>query len=323
MQQNQPKIELYRKRTFTQKLTDTFGFLRENWKPLTKYFIYIMLPLSIVTAFFANHFFNGYFSIIGAFESAGTFNDDQLIKFVLSTLAASVVGLLAYLVLIGLVYAMVRLYRLREDRLKNLSWAELKPDLWHCIKRSLWMTLAGLLILLVIIGIFVVVCWGLFSIDKILGFLGIVFLYVLALAIVLPMSLAAPAYMLEDDLGVFSAYLKGMRLGFATWGGVLAVTFVVGIITGVVQSFTMLPWYVLSLAKMLVTVANKQEGGFFNTSLFDFIQYLTCILSCLGYFVSAVITIIGLTIQYGHACDKIDGVGVARNIEKFDEFDNL
>lgn len=323
MQQNQPKIELYRKRTFTQKLTDTFGFLRENWKPLTKYFIYIMLPLSIVTAFFANHFFNDYFSVIGAIESAGTFNDDQLIKFVLSTLAATVVGLLAYLVLIGLVYALVRLYRLREDRLKNLSWAELKPDLWHCIKRSLWMTLAGLLILLVIIGIFVVVCWGLFSIDKILGLLGVVFLYVLALAIVLPMSLAAPAYMLEDDLGVFGAYLKGMRLGFATWGGVFAVTFVVGIITGVVQSFTMLPWYVLSLAKMLVTVANKQEGGFFNTSLFDFIQYLTCILSCLGYFVSAVITIIGITIQYGHACDKIDGVGVARNIEKFDEFDNL
>ena len=129
MQQNQPKIELYRKRTFTQKLTDTFGFLRENWKPLTKYFIYIMLPLSIVTAFFANHFFNGYFSIIGAIESAGTFNDDQLIKFVLSTLAATVVGLLAYLVLIGLVYALVRLYRQREDRLKNLSWAELKPDL--------------------------------------------------------------------------------------------------------------------------------------------------------------------------------------------------
>lgn len=323
MQQNQPKIEFYRTRTFTEKLTDTFGFLRENWKPMMKYFIYIMLPISIVTAFFANHFFNGYLSIIGMFESSSGLDNDRLIKFGLSTLGAIIVSVMAYLVLVGLVYAMIRLYHLREERLKNLSWGELKPHLWHCMKRSLWLMLAGLLLLVVIGGIFILVFMGIASINRILGLVSVILLYVLALVVILPMSLAAPAYMLEDDLGVFGAYLKGMRLGFATWGGVFALTFVVGIITGVVQSFTMLPWYALSMVKMVVTVANKQDGGFFNSSLFDFIQYLTCILSCLGYFVSAVITMIGLTVQYGHACDKIDGVGVARNIEKFDEFDNL
>lgn len=323
MQQNQPKIEFYRTRTFTEKLTDTFGFLRENWKPMMKYFIYIMLPISIVTAFFANHFFNGYLSIIGMFESSSGLDNDRLIKFGLSTLGAIIVSVMAYLVLVGLVYAMIRLYHLREERLKNLSWGELKPHLWHCMKRSLWLMLAGLLLLVVIGGIFILVFMGIASINRILGLVSVILLYVLALVVILPMSLAAPAYMLEDDLGVFGAYMKGMRLGFATWAGIFAVTFVVGIITGVVQSFTMLPWYVLSMVKMVVTVANKQDGGFFNSSLFDFIQYLTCILSCLGYFVSAVITMIGLTVQYGHACDKIDGVGVARNIEKFDEFDNL
>jgi hypothetical protein len=85
----------------------------------------------------------------------------------------------------------------------------------------------------------------------------------------------------------------------------------------------MLPWYALSMIKMVVTIAGKQDGGFFNSSLYDFIQYLTCIISTLGYFVSAIISLVGITIQYGHACDKIDGVGVARNIEKFDEFDNI
>lgn len=323
MQQNQPKIEFYRTRTFTEKLTDTFGFLRENWKPMMKYFIYIMLPISIVTAFFANHVFNGYLSIIGMFESSSGLDNDRLIKFGLSTLGAIIVSVMAYLVLVGLVYAMIRLYHLREERLKNLSWGELKPHLWHCMKRSLWLMLAGLLLLVVIGGIFILVFMGIASINRILGLVSVILLYVLALVVILPMSLAAPAYMLEDDLGVFGAYLKGMRLGFATWGGVFALTFVIGIITGVVQSFTMLPWYGLSMVKMVVTVANKQDGGFFNSSLFDFIQYLKCILSCLGYFVSAVITMIGLTVQYGHACDKIDGVGVARNIEKFDEFDNL
>ena len=322
MLQYQPKIEFYRTRTFTEKFTDTFGFLRENSKPMIKYFIYIMLPISIVTAFFANHFFNGYLSLIGMLDSGGLDND-RLMKFGLTSLGAIIVSLIAYMVLVGLFYAMVRLYRLREDRLKNLLWDELKPHLLHCIKRSLWLMLAGILLLLVIGGIFFLMFIGLASINKILGVLSIFLLYFLALAVVLPMSLAAPAYMLEDDLGVFGAYLKGIRLGFATWLGVFAVTFVLGIITGVVQSFTMLPWYFLSMAKMVMNITDKQGGGFFNSSSYDFIQYLTCILSCLGYFISTVVSLVGLTIQYGHACDKIDGVGVARNIENCDKFDNL
>ena len=323
MQQNQPKIELYRTRTFTEKLTDTFGFLRENWKPMMKYFIYIMLPVSMVMAFFANHFWNGYMSLVAMMESSGSFDDDRLVKFGLSTLGTLVVGLMAYIVLVGLVYALIRLYHTREERLKNLSLGEVKPHLWFCMKRSLWMMLVGVLLVLVLIGIFVLVFVGLSNIHRALGLVSVVVLYLLALVVLLPMSLVAPAYMLEDDLGVFGAYLKGLRLGFATWGGVFAVTFVVGIITGVVQTFTMMPWYLMSLVKMFVTIANKQDGGFFNSFLYDFIQYLTCILSCLGYFVSAAISLIGLTIQYGHASDKIDGVGVAHNIEKFDELDNL
>ena len=43
----------------------------------------------------------------------------------------------------------------------------------------------------------------------------------------------------------------------------------------------------------------------------------------LGYFISCIIEVVAITIQYGHASDKIDGVGVAKNIERFDEFDNF
>ena len=61
-----PKIEIYRTRTFSDKLTDTFNFIRENWRPLLKYLIYVMLPVSIIMAFFVNHFWNGYLSLIMA-----------------------------------------------------------------------------------------------------------------------------------------------------------------------------------------------------------------------------------------------------------------
>lgn len=323
MQQILPKIELYRTRKFTEKLSDTFGFLRENWKPMTKYFIYIMLPISMVMAFFANHFWNGYMSVIAMIQNGGSFSDDRLLKFGLSTLGTLIVAVFAYIVLVALIYALIRLYVLRDDRLKNLSFAEIKPHFLFCMKRSLIMMLVGILLVVVIGSVFVLVFMGISSINRILGLVSVVLLYALLIVIVLPMMLATPAYMLEDDLGVFGAYFKAFRLGFATWAGVFGITFVVGLVTGVVQTFTMLPWYALSMIKMVVTIAGKQDGGFFNSSLYDFIQYLTCIISTLGYFVSAIISLVGITIQYGHACDKIDGVGVARNIEKFDEFDNI
>ena len=84
-----------------------------------------------------------------------------------------------------------------------------------------------------------------------------------------------------------------------------------------------MPWYILSMVKMVFTVSDKQDGAFFNSFLYDALQYITCILTCLGYYVSCILTIVGTTIQYGHASDKIDGVGVAKNIERFDEFDNF
>lgn len=63
MQIETPQIELYRVRTFTEKLTDTFNFLRDNWRSLLKYFLYLMLPTSIVVALPFNHFFEGYFKL--------------------------------------------------------------------------------------------------------------------------------------------------------------------------------------------------------------------------------------------------------------------
>ena len=323
MQQQTPRIEIYRTRTFTDKLGDTFNFLRENWRTILKYFIYIMLPVSMVMAFFANHFWNGYISLITTISSAGSMANEELITFGLSSLATLVVGILSYIILAALLFAMIRLYTVRQDRLANLTMDELKPELWFCFKRCVIMTLVGVVIAIAILVLIALVMVLLFSLNEVLVLLGMVLLYALMLAIMLPMTMVPPVYMMEDQTGVFEAYMKGLRLGFATWGGIFAITFVIGFITGVIQSFTMMPWYILSMVKMVITVSDKQDGGFFNSFLYDALQYITCILTCLGYYVSCILTIVGTTIQYGHASDKIDGVGVAKNIERFDEFDNF
>ena len=317
------KIELYKTRTFSEKLNDTIGFMRESWRTQLKYFIYLMLPCSIVLAFFLNHFFSGYMSLIMAVQNVGDPRSD-VGSFLLNAGAMLIVFMVTYALLIALVYALVRLYRARgEDRLKNLTTEELKPELMFCLRRSCMLMLATIVIAIVVLLVFGGLMAGAFVINPGFGLMSLMLLYIALLVVALPMMLVTPIYMLEDDISIIPAFQKAFHLGIPTWGGIFAVVFVLGIIASIIQTVTMGPWYILFIVKMVFTLSNDLDGSFTSSIFYTFAEYITCVLQCLGMLFSSVLTIVGLTIQYGHAADKIDGVGVVEKIEQFDEFDNF
>ena len=327
MQVETPKIELYRVRTFTDKLTDTFNFLRENWRPMLKYFLYMMLPVSIILALPFNHFFEGYFKLIGSIEKGDFMSNTDMWLYGVSAVASVLLGILAFLLLQSLVFAMIRVYNRRSQRLKDLLYADFRDDLFFCLKRSLIETLVGLGFFMVI-AIFVVVLVVLaFALGAVVGavisVIGVILLYVALFVLIFPLMMVTPVYLLEDEIGVFSAYKKGLRLGFMTWGGVFALLFVVGILSSVIQTFTMMPWYIMSLVKTFFTMSNDMDKPFFHSFIYVFVQYLTCVLMCLGYMISEILSYVAVTIQYGHASEKIDGAGVSKRIDNFDQFDNM
>ena len=317
------KIELYKTHTFSEKLNDTIGFMRESWRTQLKYFIYLMLPCSIVLAFFLNHFFSGYMSLIMSIQNVGDPRSD-VGSFLLNAGAMLIVFMVTYALLIALVYALVRLYRARgEDRLKNLTTEELKPELMFCLRRSCMLMLATIVIAIVVLLIFGGLMAGAFVINPGFGLMSLMLLYIALLVVALPMMLVTPIYMLEDDISIIPAFQKAFHLGIPTWGGIFAVVFVLGIIASIIQTVTMGPWYILFIVKMVFTLSNDLDGSFTSSIFYTFAEYVTCVLQCLGMLFSSVLTIVGLTIQYGHAADKIDGVGVVEKIEQFDEFDNF
>lgn len=327
MQIEKPKVELYRIRTFTDKLTDTFNFLRENWRPMLKYFMYMMLPVSIILALPFNHFFEGYMKLVTTMEKGLSFSNTELWLYGLSAIASILGFIFAALLLESFVYAMIRVYDRRPQRLKDLFYADFRDDLFFCMKRGVIMSLVGLAIIMIfaIIGVvLMVLAFAIsFQFGTAMALVGIFLLYVVLIVLGLPMYMVAPIYMLEDEISVFGAYKKGLRLGFATWGGIFAVMFIIGILSSVLQTFTMMPWYLLSMLKMIFTLSNDLDKPFFHSFIYSFVQYLTCILMCLGYMLSMIFSLVGITIQYGHASEKIDGAGVSKRIDKFDEFDNF
>lgn len=318
----EPKIEIYRTRTFSEKISDSFAFIRESWRTILKYFTYLLLPVSIVMAFFMDSFMGSYMrNVMGVME--GTEGPTDLVAFGLTTLGLFIVSAVASVLLMALVYALFRLYDRRgELRLQQLSMAELKPELLLMLRRTLVLLLTGIVIAL-LVGVLVVgFVFVLVSVASFFGLLMLPLIYIAILVVALPLMLVVPIYLLEDGIPVLEAYQKAWRLGFQTWGGLFSVLFVLGLVGGILQSFTSLPWTVMLVAKSMFTLQGE-TGGFMNSVGYSFLQYLLCIVECYFAFLASVLTFVGLTIQYGHASDKIDGVGVAQNIEKFDELDNF
>lgn len=327
MQIETPKIELYRVRTFTEKLTDTFNFLRDNWRSLLKYFMYLMLPVSIVLALPFNHFFEGYLKLATIVENPDAFNTSDIWLYGASAVGSVVIGIFAGILLQSLVFAMIRVYMRRPQRLKDIFYTDFRDDLFFCFKRSCIETAVGLGLvivagLIIVAFVAIVFSFGL-KVGAVMSVLGVLFFYIALIAVIFPLMMVSPVYLLEDEIGVIAAYKKGIRLGFATWGGIFALMFVVGILTSVLQTFTMMPWYLMSMVKMVFTLSSDMDKPFFHSFIYAFIQYLTCILMCLGYMLSEAITFVAVTVQYGHASEKIDGKGVSQRIDKFDEFDNF
>lgn len=314
MEQTPPKIELYVTRTFSEKMGDTLGFLRENWRVLLKYFTYTMLPASLVLGFLLNHFWGN----LILSDSVSPRPDEVL----LSIGSAVVVGLVVYAVFLAMLFALIRLYFARKTGLEGLTNNEFLPEFFACLKRAALYLLVAIVLAIAYFGVLFTLFTIAFGIHVALGVMLLPCLYSSVVVLVVPFMLSVPIYMMED-ISVFNAITKSFRLGFATWRGVFALSFVTSLLSNILQTVTAIPWYILLIIRHITTASYRMDEAFVNTIGFKFMEYLACVLQCLGYMLAAVLATVALTIQYGHANDKIDGAGVDEKIEHFDEFDDF
>ena len=302
------KIELYRVRSFGDKLNDTFAFVNENYRQLLKYLTYFLLPLSLVQAVAMNGYLGNMMTL--SMGGGNGMSSDALMSMAGSmAFYALVYGVGAFL-LVTVVYALMRLYNRREQRLNGLMWEEMKPEVGLMLRRGL---------LLVLLGIVVAVLFGLLIFALVQFSPMMLFLLLPALFVVaLPLSLLTPVYLFEERISLTDALWKSLRLGFRTWGGILAVMLVMTIIASVLQGVVSIPWYIAFIVKSLFGL-QQAEDSFVNSVGFSFIIYLLGVVQAFGGFLTYSLAYISLAYQYGHAAEKIDGVTVDTDIEHFEE----
>lgn len=312
MESQKPRIDIYVKRPFSEKMNASFDFVKENWKPMIKYITYLLLPLSLLQALSLNGFMGSYMGMASEITKRGTDTDSLLSALPMLGLNYAAMMLCYWvgaILLTALIYAMMKTYGKREERLEGITLSELKPLLMHnvvaLIKMSLFTFLLMLIVLTIVFGLAVLTPFTLILTIPLL------------IACAVPLSLFAPVYLLED-ISLIEALKKAYRLGFATWGGVFVITLVMSIIASILQGVIGTPW---SVALMVKNIFSLSEGGDAAASSagYGFVLYLFGILQCYGAYLASVFTILGVTYQYGHASEVVDSVSVEDDIEHFEK----
>ena len=305
MNQERPLIKLYRTRTFSEKMSDTFDFVRENWRTMLKFLTYMMLPLALVQTFAMNNFMTGYMSFSTAIDNA---NFETMLPWLSSMGVTMVFYFIAMILVNALTYTMMQLYEQRQERLQGITFADLQPAFMNKCGRQLVLLLTGF-VLMILFGL---ITFLLTVINPVLSVLGAVVVFLL-----LPLfMLVHPVYLFEKN-GVISAYAKSIRLGWKTWAGVVAVITVLYIMVTIVESVVSMPWYIMLTLKSAFATQGS-EPAFMSSFVYTAIQYLLGVVSSFCSTCVMALMAIGCAYQYGHACDKIDGVGVDQDIENFE-----
>ena len=311
MESQKPKIAMYVKRSFGEKLNASFDFIKENWKPLLKYSTYLILPVSLVQALSLNGLMGGMLNLSELTKSGALGADGMggLGMFFLYYAAYILVFMVGSILLTSLIYALMSKYNENEERLQGITMSLLKPSLLHNIKRLILLSLAG-------IGLMILV-YGLVVLLAVLTPFTLILTIPFMIAICVPFGLLAPVYLFED-INMMEAFKKTFRLGFATWGGIFMISLVMGLIASVLQGVTMTPWYIATVVKYFF--AMSETGNETTVSAgYSFILYLLAIIQSYGAYISMIFSVVGLAYQYGHASEVVDSVTVENDIDNFDK----
>ncbi len=238
-------------------------------------------------------------------------SQDLILTFLLRSFFLGICFLLGYMLISALVYGMMQLYAQRENRLIKLTFKEFKPLLLKYMGKSFRIMLfyftVALLLGIVIGGLALLSLWTLV--------LTLLLFAVLVIISISPMAMFVPIYLFEDR-PFFESLNRAFRYGMSFWFEIFGVIFVFGLIAGLVNTVTYLPWYLVVVVGQVFSLASPETG--INQSIwYQFLVYILGIIQSYGAYISQIITMTGIAFEYFHIREKREGITVKTNISNF------
>ena len=316
MQIERPKIELYQVRSFSEKFSAIFEFIRENFKFLLRACTYLLLPLCLVQGFameMMTKVLAPYYTNTFDVGEDVDVTQGMLLRFGASYVGYGICLLIGSTLLAGICYSMVKYYHKSPNRLRNTTLSDLKPIIIQVIKRSLLMTV-------VLVALFIVVLVLIISFAAITSAPILAVIPILALVVCcLPVSMALPVYVFEDKETLFSSILRGLKLGFHSFWSLFGLMFVIGFLTNILSSFTSIPWYILTVVKSVLLATDTTQSSFATSPVYSFLVYLSSVFMNFGMYLTMTISTFALAFHYGSIAEEEDGFSVEDDIQHFEE----
>lgn len=308
MQIERPKIELYQVRSFGEKFSAIFEFIRENFKFLLRACTYLLLPLCLVQGFAMEMMMK----VLDMGEDVDV-AQGMLLRFGASYVGYGICLLIGSTLLAGICYSMVKYYHKSPNRLRNTTLSDLKSIIIQVIKRSLLMTV-------VLVALFIVVLVLIISFAAITSAPILAVIPILALVVCcLPVSMALPVYVFEDEETLFSSITRGLKLGFHSFWSLFGLMFVIGFLTNIMSSFTSIPWYILTVVKSVLLATDTTQSSFATSPVYSFLVYLSSVFMNFGMYLTMTISTFALAFHYGSIAEEEDGFSVEDDIQHFEE----
>lgn len=100
------------------------------------------------------------------------------------------------------------------------------------------------------------------------------------------------------------------------WLEILGILFIFGLIGGIINTVTYLPWYLVVVVSQ-VFILTSPDSGIDQSLWYQLLVYVLGIIQSYGSYIAQIVGLVGLAFEYFHICEKREGVTVETEISNF------
>lgn len=293
-----PKIKFKQERELGEVLSDTFAFIRQNFKALFKVILKVMTPVFVVmlVAFVAYYFLafrdlNQLFDLIGSSTITGEFPTRFGFSVFLGSFVFLVISILFYAVYFATINYSIQSY---------IETGEI--DIQE-VSGKVWKKWSGF--------------FGLTFMSTMLMVIGFVLCFVPGIYLMVPLSIVF-SVMAFEGFNATESIRYSLKLIRHNWWISFFTLFIIGLIYYLGSSLFQIPAMIYALVQTF-TMAQEISGDFNVLDIYNLPYFILTLIGALARFVLYGIVIIATVFIYFNLNEKHNQTGAFESIEKLGE----
>ena len=306
------RIELHQERRFSEKLTVSFNFIKQNFKGLFKPMLFVALPVALIGSYFMSEYLSLLF--INTSNPFGDMTSSEGITFAVSYLLLVTVTTLGYFFLMCIVLAYISLYDEHKNdsvsvftRIKERAGRFIGYNIVYGIIFSIAFLIIGAIILGFPIYIMVQDSSSSTVVFGILFFLLMMFVFFVFLLLFGGFFYILQCVLFYENLDFTGNITRTLKLLKGNWWNSAGYLLVSSFIVSIMYSVFYMPSYILIMINSF-GVAMGEE------SINQVVLIISSFVSMLGVFLLSPLFHVFFSFQYYNLTEKLDGTGLLHQL---------